>query len=257
VDTALFSAELSRAKIELLNYEKYLETQKVSLAELLGKESLSYSIDSSYFHILPSEISDSASINHPLIVLTNTRLLVNQQQRTTIQRTLYPKLGAWGTTYARGSGIAYNGVANSSDGLSFSRYNYGVGLQLSVPLLRFADVRYQLRSQDALIHAQEERLNLVKLQLSKENKIADVTLSKAFEVAKESPVFFHSAEFSYHALQTRYNTGLTNYADLIQSQYGLVKAETDLKKSYLEVWKALLYKAAVKGDVNLFLNQVK
>jgi outer membrane protein TolC len=257
VDTALFNAELSRAKIELLNYEKYLETQKVSLAELLGKESVSYSIDSSYFHNLPSEFSDSSSVNHPLVVLSNTRILVNQQQRTIIQRTLYPKLGVWGTTYARGSGVSYNGVANSTDGLSFSRYNYGVGLQLSVPLLRFTDTRHQLRSQDALIHAQEERLNLVKLQLNKENKIADVTLSKAFEIAKESPVFFQSAEFSYHALQTRYNTGLTNYADLIQSQYGLVKAETNLKKSYLEVWKALLYKAAVKGDINLFLNQVK
>jgi outer membrane protein TolC len=170
---------------------------------------------------------------------------------------LNPKLSAWGTTYARGSGINYNGNANSTDGLSFSRYNYGAGLTLSLPLLRFVDVRHQLRSQDALIQAQEERLSLAKLQLSKENRIADVTLKNAFEVANETPTFYQSAEYSYRALRTRYRTGLTNYADFIQAQYGLVKAETDLKKSYLEVWKALLYKAAVKGDINLFLNQAK
>lgn len=257
VDTSLFNAELSRAKIELLNYQKYLETQKASLTELIGTNSFSYTTDSSYFHLLPSELNDTISINHPLVVFSATKVAFNQQQRTVIQRTLYPKLGAWGTTYARGSGINYNGGANSTDGLSFSRYNYGVGLNLSVPVLRFFDVKHQLRQQDALIHAQEERLNQVKLQLEKENKIADVTLSNALEIAKESPVFYRSAEFSYKALHTRYNTGLTNYADLIQAQYSLVKAETDLKTSYLEAWKALLYKAAVQGDLNLFLNQVK
>jgi len=58
-------------------------------------------------------------------------------------------------------------------------------------------------------------------------------------------------------LTTRYNSGLTNYADLIQAQYSLVKAETELKQSYLEAWKALLYKAAVQGDIAIFLNQVQ
>ena len=148
-------------------------------------------------------------------------------------------------------------MVNSSDGLSFSRYNYGVGLQLSVPLLRFIEVRPQLNQQSALISAQEERLNQVKLELNKQNKVAELTFRNALEVARESPVFYKSAEFSFRALSTRYNSGLTNYADLIQSQYGLIKAETELKKSYLEAWKALLYKAAVQGDIGIFLNQVK
>ncbi len=257
VDTALFNGELSRAKIEFLNYTKYLETEKVSLAELLGAEAMTYTVDSSYFNFLPSLSMDTTTSNHPLIVLSTSKLLINQQQRTVSQRTLYPKLGAWGTTYARGSGIRYDGMVNPTEGLSFSRYNYGAGLQLSVPLLRFVDVRHQLNQYEALIHAQEERLNQLKLQLNKENKIADITLTNALEVAKESPLLYRSAEFSYRALLTRYNSGLTNYSDLFQAQYGLIKSETDFKKSYLEAWKALLFKAAVQGDLKLFLNQVK
>ena len=257
VDTALFSAELSRAKIELLNYRKFLETQRAGLTELLASETLAYTSDSSYFHTLPLFPADTTSSIHPLINLSKSKLEINLYQRTSVQRSMYPKLAAWGTGYARGSGIHYDGSVNSKDGLSFNRYNYGVGLQLSVPLLRFVDVRNQLHQQNAIINAQNERLNQVKLELNKQRTVADLTLRNSLEIAKESPVFYHSAEFAFRSLLTRYNSGLTNYADLMQAQYGLVKAETDLKKSYLECWKALLYEAAVQGDLNLFLNQVK
>jgi len=77
------------------------------------------------------------------------------------------------------------------------------------------------------------------------------------EIAKETPTQFQSAEYAFKALQIRYNTGLVNFADLIQTQYSLIKAETDLKKSFWEAWKALLYKTAVTGDLNFFLNQSK
>jgi outer membrane protein len=65
-----------------------------------------------------------------------------------------------------------------------------------------------------------------------------------------------SADFSYRAMLSRYQSGLVNYADLIQTQYLLVKAESETKTAYINAWKALLLKAAVKGDLNLFLNQV-
>jgi outer membrane protein len=257
VDTALFHGEVSRARIELLNHQKYLETQQASLSELLASDVPTYTPDSSYFHRLPSTSGDTIASNHPLLNLSESKLLIRRQQQTSIRRTLHPNLSVWATGYARGSGIHYDGVVNSSDGLSFSRYNYGAGLQLSVPLLRFLEVRPQLREQSALIGAEEERLNQVKLGLTKQNKVADLTLRNALEIARESPVFYRSAEFSFRALTTRYNSGLTHYADLIQAQYNLVKAETELKQSYLEAWKALLYKAAVQGDIAIFLNQVK
>ena len=119
------------------------------------------------------------------------------------------------------------------------------------------DVRNQLRQQSALMSAQSERGNQVELDLNKQRTVADLTLKNALEIANESPALYRSSEFAFRALLTRYNSGLTNYADLIQAQYGLVKAETDLKKSYLECWKALLYKAAVQGDLTIFLSQVK
>jgi len=257
-DTSLFNAELSRAKIELLNFEKLRETQKVMLSEMLGATDYNYNLDSSFCTFLPRPIvpSDSETQEHPLITLSRSRVAINQSEETSLVRSLNPKLSFWGTGNARGSGIRYDGYVNSTDGLSFSRYNYGAGLVLSVPLLRFTTVRHQVSAQSALVQSEKERMNLVKLQLSKQNQIADVTLVNALKIAKESPSFYRSAEFSYRSLLSRYNSGLINYTDLVQSQYILIKSETDLKKVYLDAWKALLYKAAVKGDINIFLNQL-
>lgn len=255
-DTALFKAELSKAKIELLNYQRLRETQQALLSELLGGGEGAYSIDSSFFKSLPVVAVDTSSANHPLIRLSTSRMMINQYERTSLQRTLYPRLSFWGTAYARGSGIRYDGQVNPEDGLSFSRYNYGAGLVLSVPLLRFASVRHQVNAQEALIQSDEEKLKLVKLQLEKQNQVADITLSNALKIAQESPSFYQSSWFSYRTLLSRYNSGLVNYTDLIQAHYTLIKSEADLKKAYLDAWKALLYKAAVQGDINIFLNQL-
>src|SRR5690606_11063857 len=132
----------------------------------------------------------------------------------------------------------------------------GAGLVLSVPLLRFASIRHQVNAQESSILAAQENLNSVKLRLERESQVADVTLENALKIAQESPQFYQSAEFGYRSLLSRYNSGLVNYADLVQAQYTLVKGEVDLKKSYLQAWKALLYKSAVEGDLTIFINQL-
>lgn len=254
-DSALFAAELSRSKIERMNYEKLKSTHEINLSELLGGTG-SYSIDTTFFKSLPSLPSETVSQEHPMIRLSSSRAMINKQEKSYLQKTLYPKLSFWGTAYARGSGIRYDGYVNAEDGLSFSRYNYGAGLVLSMPLLRFTSVRHQVNAQESLIKAEEEKLNAVKLQLSKQNEVAEMTLNNSIRVAQESPTYYLSAEFSYKALLSRYNSGLVNYADLIQSQYTLIKSESDLKRAYMDAWKALLYKAAVQGDITIFMNQL-
>lgn len=255
-DTALFKSELSKARIELLNYERLRETQHILLSELLGGNESTYSIDSSFFKRLPEVSSDSGLRNHPEIRLSESRLTINLREKALLQRSLYPKLSLWGTAYGRGSGIRYDGYVEPEGGFSFSRYNYGAGLVLSIPLLRFTSIRHQVNAHESLIKAEEERLNSARLHVIKQNDIANATLSNALATAMESPSFYESSEFSYRTLLSRYNSGLVNYADLIQAQYSLIKSEAELKKSHLDAWKALLYKAAVQGDISIFLNQL-
>lgn len=256
VDTAVLRAEISRAKIELLTHEKHLQTQLLNLSELLANDNISYHFDSGYFHYLPVDPDDTANVSHPLLALSKARAKIQEEHRRSVQRSIRPTLSFWGTAYARGSGIRYDGEVNSNEGLHFTRYNYGFGLQLSVPLLRFIAVRNELNEQTNLLDAQQERNRQIEVQLSTKTKIASLNLTNAVAIAREGPAFYNSAKFSFDALQARYNAGLANHVDLLQAQYALLKAESDLKKSYLEAWRALLYLAVVKGDLNLFLNQL-
>ena len=257
VDTALFQAEVARARIELLNYNKLLQAQQLQLSELLGDtETNTVPVDSSYVARLPEYPDTTGVARHPLVNLSSSRIKIAEQENSMIRRSRYPKLSLWGTAYGRGSGIRYDGYVHSEDGLSFSRYNYGAGIVVSVPLLQFARTHYQIRSQDALIQATRERLHATTLQITKQKQLADVTFSNALKIAHESPTFLGASTYAYKGLLSRFNSGLLTYAELIQAQYALVQSEADSKKAYVEAWKALLYVAAVSGDLNLFVNQL-
>lgn len=256
VDSALLKAEVSKAKVDLLNSKKLKEQTIIILSQLLAMDDIPSITDTSYFSRLPVSYIAVDSIKNPLLSLYNSSVELSNARKKVLSKTTMPTLGVWGSTYARGSGISHNGVVKSTDGLSFQRYNYGLGLQLSVPILQFARIKPQLQQQDFIIKSNEEKMNEISLQLKKQNELAGITLSNSLAVVKETPLYFESASFSYRALLSRYQSGLANFADLMQAQYALIKAETDNKTAYVGVWKALLYKAAVTGDLNLFLNQV-
>jgi len=257
VDTAIFQAELARAKVDLLNHERLWQAQQLQLSELLGdRHATQFTVDSSYAQRLPVLPDSLASAQHPSISLAARKLKISEYEKISLQRSLYPKLSLWGTAYGRGSGIRYDGYVHSADGLSFSRYNYGTGLVLSIPLLQFTRTQYQIRSQHAQVQANQERLNAATLQLDKQKQLAEVTLINSLKIAHESPAFFTASIYAYKGLLSRYNSGLLDYTEMIQAQYNLVRSEADLRRSYIEAWKSLLYLSAVNGDLNAFIDQL-
>ncbi|PWT95684.1 MAG: hypothetical protein C5B52_17360 [Bacteroidetes bacterium] len=260
VDTALFLSELSRARIDLINARKNLQVLKIKLSALMVTDSSFVITDTTKFNRSPDgekSNKDTSLSEHPLIRLAQSRVDWSKAKESLIKKNLLPKLNIWATTFARGSGIYPDGTIKSSDGWGFSKYNYGVGFQVAFPILKFSDEKFQKAEQNFISKSNEAMLNQTSLELSKQQDISNVTLQNALEVAKETPVQLQSADYAYKAILIRYNTGLVNFSDLIQAQFNLVKAETDLKKSYWEAWKALLFKTAVTGDLNIFLNEVK
>ncbi len=256
VDSALFSAEVSKAKIDRLNIQKNKEQAIIALTQLLATEENISIADTSFFSKLPTSIIANDTSTNPLLSLYNTSIELDKAKRKSIAKTTAPTLGVWGTTYARGSGVSNTGDVKTFDGLSLQRVNYGVGVQLSVPLLQSLKIKPQLQHQDLQIKADQEKLNDITLQLKKQLETANTTMDYALKTVKEMPVLVQSSTFAYATMVSRYNAGLANYADVVQAQYNLLKAETDYKTAYMAAWKTLLYQAAIKGDINLFLNQV-
>jgi len=256
-DTSLFQAELSKGNIDLYNLQLYRTQQKNNLAELAGVSQLNVITDSLLAKELPVfNIPDSNRI-HPLIQYDEQLIRLQQANKTAIQKSAMPKLNVWSTAYSRGSGIKYDGTIKSIDGFNLSRYNYGVGLQLSFPIFQFTYTRLQVQQQDALIQNYQSQLQLVQLQLSTDSLNAEEGINNALRVVKETPFQLNAATVAYKSTLSRYNAGLASFADLIQTLYALIQAETSVKQAYLNVWKALLQQSAASGNINTFLNQVK
>ncbi|MFD2033395.1 TolC family protein [Belliella marina] len=256
VDSAQFRSLYIRSKIEYLQAQKAAEAMMARVRELLGEDQQNISLDPS----LGREISilvEEPEETHPLLQRSQTNTLIALSRKTELNRSLMPDLNLWGTAFARGSAILFEGGFNDpKDGLSFSRYNYGVGFQVAVPILQFARTSKLVQRQNSLISASEAYELQVERALERDRAIARVTLEKALESAQLAPEYVNAAEFSYQALQARYDAGLINLNELAQGQADLAKAENESIKVMAEMWKALLYYAAVSGSIDYFIQNL-
>jgi outer membrane protein TolC len=256
VDTALIKADLSRTKIEWLKISNAFSSGLSALQESLATDSVIVNKDIQFYTAIPQLPADDG-MEHPFVKRAKLSIEESKLKKENISKLTAPQLSVWGTTYARGSGVDYTGTIKTWDGIGLNRFNYGVGVQLSVPLLKHAEVKTRLQQQDWFIKAEQEKLNQVTLELKVQSKLAETAFVNALAVAKETPVQVGAAEYAFKSMQVRYTTGLVNYTELLQTQSGLLKAKIEQTQSQAELWKALLYKAAVNGDLAVFINQVK
>ncbi len=258
LDTALFSSEVSRAKVDWLNAKRQLQTQQLYLAQLIVTEALPVPSDTTFLNKLPLiSDKDTSFANHPVIQYGQSQIDVNRSREQLLKKSYLPKINLWGTAFARGSGVQADGTNKAFDGLAPTRYNYGAGVQLAFPIMKYGEVKKQLQQQNFLSKAAEERLEEERTSLSSQQNIANTTFDNSVAVATETHQQLKAAQYAFKAIQVRYNTGLINFSDLIQVQYNLLKAELDVKRAYWDAWKALLLQAAVKGNENIFLNEIK
>jgi outer membrane protein TolC len=261
VDSLKFKGELSKAKTELYQLQNLLETQKQQLQELLVSQDLSGLVaDTLFFKNLPNGASWLAppdSLVNPSLKMAQMNWQAEQARLKQINRSWTPRVEFWGTGYARASGINFDGTVNQSEGFSFSRYNYGVGVQLVFPILDLTNVKIKNSQQEAITRASQGYLAITEIALKREEGIALSDLNISLQIVNEVPIEYKAAESAFFALQVRYNEGLIDYTSLIQAQYDLLNAEARLKSAYANTWKALLSLAVIRGDLNIFLNQIQ
>jgi outer membrane protein TolC len=259
VDTALFLSELSKAKIEELRADKDLEVAQSMLAGYIITQARPIPEDSTFLNRLPQIYipADSSFSHAPDILFGQSLAALSQARESLLKKSYLPKLNVWGTGFARGSGFEANGDIKTWDGMGLSRYNYGAGVQLIFPIMKYGEVKREIQQQEFLSKAAQERIEQTRLELSVQQRIATSTYRNSIAVAVETDQQLKSGLYAFSAMQIRYNNGLVNFADLIQAQYNLLKAEIDRKKAYWDTWKALLLQAAVNGDEQIFLNEMR
>jgi outer membrane protein TolC len=187
--------------------------------------------------------------------LQKALVVTNELELASLRKSIMPKLTIWSVGYGRGSGVAADGSVNNSDGLHFERYNYGLGAQISFPILEIFRQKPLWKQQEFNTEVSKQELEQTRLELNTHREVADNALQKAVEASHLAPQQLASSLFSYNAILSRYASGLINYYDVIQSQQLLFQSEANVRIAYYNAWKALLNKAAYDGNLNEFLNQ--
>jgi outer membrane protein TolC len=266
VDSSIANSDLSAAKLSLIqsiNNEQQLRNQ---LCQLINIVPAVLVLDTNYFASQPSEYNTNFAVaNNPQVQFYKSRIDYSSTTEKYLQRSINPGLNLFGTFQGKGSGFDYNYTplldANYSksyfDGINPSRYNYLVGVGIGWNILSPAKIKQQVKAQQFVTAAYQNEYDLISTQLRDQLLLSDQQIENSINSIKEVPVEYKAASDAYLQKTVLYKNGLTNIVDVQQALYNLNRAETDMSVAYINIWQALLLKAAASGDFDLFMKQVK
>lgn len=261
LDTVQFQSLLAQAVMEQLGTRRLYESQVLELCRLTGlparPDELTFP-DTLMTVRLPSAPDTSGGFSrNPGYQYRQAQVAFSAAALKEVERGWRPKLELWANAYSRGSGIEPSGVIDRAEGWELYRSNYGGGLQLSFPILQFSKVNIQKKQYRALLRADEDQLSQEAINLQRQVETAEFNYRQNLLIAGQAPVQSRAARLSYEGLRLSYQSGLVDFTRLTQGQYQLLNAEMMETGSYLQVWRSMLDIGVAKGDLDLFINQVK
>jgi outer membrane protein TolC len=267
VDSAIANAELSKARLSLLDAQNYQQTQANQLMVLLGNHEPLNALDTSFVTHQPSSFGleqKTAGLQHPVLKYLDSRVTLSELQANAINRSKWPKFSFFTLYQGRGSGFGsdYSSGTNPmvdrslSAGLDPVRTNYLLGISAVWNLTDLFRVKKRVSTQDFLTAAYRDEYEVQRGTFQDQLSLADQRIMIALKQYNEAPLQLKSARDAYTQKSSLYQNGLATIVDVTQALYNLNRAETDHDLAYNSLWQALLYKATTTGDLNLFLSQI-
>lgn len=266
VDSSIANAEVSRAALALIDATGNEQQLRSQLAQLLNTSPAPFVLDSAFLKNMPASYQTDFDVRqNPQSLFYASRISQSNLSETAIRKTILPGVNLFGILQSRGSGFDYNYTPDYPDrysksyftGINPSRSNYIAGLSVSWNIMSPTKIKHQAAAQRFITQAYESEYDLVNTQLKDQLILSDQRIENALQASKEVPRQYKAASDAYLQKSVLYKNGLANIVDLQQALYAVNKAETDIGVAYINVWQALLLKAAASGDFDLFLKQVK
>jgi len=265
VDSSIANAEVSAARLQLIQNTDYAQQLSNQLTQLLNTAPSGFILDTVFLATIPGSLQTTFSVEqNPQVQFYQRRIDQSIGTAEYIKKSIRPGLNLFGIYQGRGSGFDYNyspAAGNYSkdyfNGINPVRSNYAVGISIAWNLVSPAKIKQQVRAQQLITEAYRSEYDLVATQLKDQLVLSDQRIANSLQSVQEVPLQYKAAADAYNQKSVLYKNGLTNIVDLQQALYALNKAETDRSVAYINVWQALLLKAAASGDFDLFLKQVR
>ncbi|HEY8927658.1 MAG TPA: TolC family protein [Mucilaginibacter sp.] len=264
VDSSQANAEVSAARIALVNTKQNEQDQANLLAQYLGIPAQDFVLDSAFVTKAPANADPQAANsteNHPVLQYYRNRMNVSDELARYYKTFAYPTFSFFGTYQGRGSGFKSDFATNQNDytssygaGVDPTRFNYVVGIGMFWNITNPFRTHYQVKSQQYTSAQLKNEYDLVNQQLTAQQALAETRISNALKNYHEVPEELRAATDAYHQKSALYKNGLANIVDLTQALYVVNRAEIDTYIARNNVWQAVLYKAAATGDFGIFIN---
>lgn len=261
IDSSFSAAEVSKAKLLLLQSQQNERTQRIRLGQLLGSSTGNMSADSMQFYQkLPTILRDYPDVaQNPLLKVFNSQIDLIKSRSIALKKSYYPSIIVNASVWGRGSGVSNSKDSYSSkfiDGIGYQVGNYLLGVGVSWNLTPIYRIRHQVSAELQRAGQFQHLLAEEELRLNSQSENASIQIDLAMEQALEAPVQTNAARGAYQQATARYESGLATLPEVSQAFLLLNRAEVDQSIAVNNVWRALLLKAASVGNLSVFLNQV-
>lgn len=265
VDSSMVNADVSRAKLVVIDARNIEQQYQNQLAQLLNTQPVSFQLDSVFLNNIPKTFGSGIPVEeNPQAKFYQARIGESDAVVASIKKSILPGVNLFGVFQTRGSGFSndygagngYKYAGGYFDGIKPSRYNYLTGVSLAWNIVSPLKIRHQVQAQQFISQAYKNEYDQTVTQLKDQLVLADQRIENTLQSAREVPIQYQAAADAYLQKSVLYKNGLTTIVDLQQALYALNRAQTDRSVAYINVWQALLLKAAASGDWELFRGQV-
>jgi outer membrane protein TolC len=264
VDSSIANAEVSRARLALIDARNGELQVRNQLAQLLNVAPVAFRLDTTFASRVPVEVKTNIAITqNPQVKFYQTRINQSDVATAYLKRSVLPGLNLFGIFQTRGSGFDYTYTNDAKythdyfEGIKPTRSNYVAGLSIAWNITSLAKIKQQVKAQQSITEAFKNEYDQVTTQLQDQLILADQRIDNSLQSVHEVPQQYQAAADAWVQKSVLYKNGLTNVVDLQQALYALNRAETDRSVAFINVWQSLLLKAAASGDFELFIKQVK
>jgi len=252
VDSAIAAAELSKARLNLLDIKNKYNQVRIQLSTFTGLDTAEIQPDTVNNERLLSLLGVAApdSIgSHPMLEYYNA---VYRQQRASeqvIRKSRLPKVNLMAAGWMRGSSGSFNDVYDKNlwSGLGYSRYNYLLGLGITYNLTDLKRTHEKVAVQQYRSEVAQQQLETTRTTLNGLLQQAQSDIQTSKDKLLELPLQLAAARAAARQKMALYKGGLTNIIEVTTALFVLNRAETDLVQTRDAAWKAL-FRAAYAGN---------
>jgi len=258
VDSSRAEAGLAAARNILIQAQQNAVIARANLAEAMGVAGTEVTVVTGPLLDLPED-NPIPQINfeiHPSVIAQNAAVSVVEARERILRRSYFPKFNLQSAFYARGSGDLLNGQIDNSRGLYPQVYNWATGIQITFPLLDIFAIRARRRVETNNEVAERARYDQTIQTLKAQDARARALIDGARKIAANTPVQLRAAQETEVRARARYEAELTTVVEVAEAQRLLTQAEIDDAVARLNVWRAILVDAKVRGDLKPFVQKV-